>query len=218
MKRFLLLSLCVLLSLGTFAQISHTSSGSVDKNAQQMLQKAAKKMNSNAVSFNVTMINKNSNKKETNRMKATVLFNKGKYRVTSDNQILYCDGTAVWHWNKDVNECTVNKLDGSASDDLMNPAALLSNYSKNFRAKFIRQENDGTVVIDLSPKKARSYHKVRLLINGETGVLKKLELHNYDGSCGEYVVSNFKSGVACKDSDFIFPQSQNPKVEVIDMR
>jgi len=218
MKRFLLFSISILLFLGANAQISHTTSGSVDKNAQQILQKAAKKMNGSAVSFSVTMINKNSDKKETNRMKANVLFNKGKYRVTCDDQILYCDGSSVWHWNKGVNECTVNKLDASSSEDLMNPAALLSNYSKNFRPKFIRQENDGTAVVDLAPKKARSYHKVRLLINGETGVIKKLELHNYDGSCGEYVVSNFKSGVTCKDADFTFPQSQNPKVEVIDMR
>ena len=45
-----------------------------------------------------------------------------------------------------------------------------------------------------------------------------MEIHNYDGSRGEYTVSNFKSGVTCKESDFVFPKAQNPKVEIIDMR
>lgn len=208
----------MLLTLSASAQITHTPSGDVDKNAQEVLAKAAKKVNSSAVSFSVTMVNKNSDKKETARIKAQVLFHKGKYRVTADNQVLYSDGIAVWHWNKEVNECTINKLDPASSDELMNPAALLSNYSKNFRAKYIRTEQDGTAVVDLTPKKTCSYHKVRLLIDSNSGVLKRLEVHNYDGSRGEYTVTNFKTGVSAKESDFAFPAAQNPKVEIIDMR
>lgn len=216
MKRILLLSL--LLALHASAQITHSNQGAVDKNAQEVLSKAAKKMNGSAVSFTVTMVNLDSDKRETSRTKAQVLFLKGKYRVMADNQVLYSDGASVWHWNKDINECTVNKLDESSTDDLMNPASLLTNYSKNFRAKYIRTESDGTAVVDLTPKKSRSYHKVRLLIDSNTGVLKKLEVHNYDSSRSEYSVANFKTGVATKESDFAFPAGQNPKVEIIDMR
>jgi hypothetical protein len=45
-----------------------------------------------------------------------------------------------------------------------------------------------------------------------------MEMHNYDSSCGEYIISNFKTGVKTTDTDFSFPKSQNPNVEIIDMR
>lgn len=217
MKRIVLL-LLVALGFVAQAQITHTQQGNVDKTAQEVLQKASKQLNSTAVSFSVTMVNKDTKKKETARQDAKVLYNKGKYRLTFGEQVVYCDGAAVWHWNKEVNECTVNKLDTKSTEDLMNPAALLNNYSKNFKAKYIRTDADGTAVIDLTPKQGRSYYKIRLLCSYSTGVLKRLEIHNYDGSCGEYQVSGFKSGVTCNDSDFTFSKAKNPKVEIIDMR
>ena len=218
MKQLILTFFGLLLWLSASAQITHTSSGTVDQQAKQILDKASKKVNTSAVSFSVTMVTKDSDKKETSRMNATVLFNKGKYRVSFADQVMYCDGNALWHWNKAANECVVNPLDALSGEELMNPAALLSSYSTNFRAKYIRTENDGTAVVDLTPKKARSYHKVRLLISSETGIIKRMEIHNYDGSRSEYTVSQFKSGVACKEGDFTFPRTQNPKVEIIDMR
>lgn len=199
------------------AQITHTTKGNVDKNAEKVLKLAAKKVNATPVSFTVTMINKNSKKRETARQTAQVLFNKGKYCVTLPKQVLYCNGASVWHWNKEVNEVTINNMTAN-DDDLMNPASLLNNYAKNYRAKYIRTDNDGTAIIDLTPKKAKSYYKIRILINSNTNIIKQLEIHNYDSSCGEYVVSNFKSGVAVSDANFTFSTSQHPKVEVIDMR
>jgi hypothetical protein len=92
----------------------------------------------------------------------------------------------------------------------------LANYSKNYRAKFIREEKDGTAIIDLQPNKGRSYHKVRIYID-KNGQLKKLEQHNYDSSRSEYTVSNFKSATA-SDGDFTFDSAANSSYELIDMR
>lgn len=217
MKRLIFAIVAFLLALPMQAQISHTASGDVDEAAAAILKTASAKLNGKGVSFTVTMINKNSEKKETARMTAKVLYCKGKYRVEQDRQVLYSDGQSVWHWNKDVGEVTVSKLvDGD--DDLLNPAKLLANYKKNFKEKFIRVEEDGTAVIDLTPKKSKSYHKIRILVDEKSGIIKSMELHNYDGSRGEYRVSNFKQGVKTTDQDFCFDQHANPAVEVIDMR
>ena len=199
------------------AQITHTPKGPVDQNAEKILKKTAQLFAGNAVTFTVTMVNKDENKRETARMKADVLYRKGSYRVSFDNNVIYCDGASTWHWNKDNNEVVVNKI-SDASDDLMNPGALLTNYSKNFNAKYIRQEENGSAIIDLTPKKSKSYYKIRLVVNATSGQLQRMEMHNYDSSCGEYQVSGFKSGVKCSDSDFTFPKAQNSKVEIIDMR
>lgn len=217
MKRliFALTLICSMVPLS--AQITHTSNGHVDQNAQKILKKATQKINAGAVSFTVTMTNKDSNKKTTAKEKADVLYDNGKYRVTFGNNIIYCDGTATWHWNKDDNEVVVNNISAS-EDDLLNPAAILAKHDKNFTAKFIRQEENGNAIIDMTPKKSKSYYKIRLVINANNGILQRMEMHNYDSSCGEYQLSHFKSGVKTTADDFTFSKNKNPNVEIIDMR
>ncbi len=217
MKRLTLLLLALSTIFLANAQITHTSKGQVDQNAEKYLKKAYDKINGGGVSFSVTMVSKDSNKKETARHKADVLFNKGKYRVTFGTNVIYCDGAATWHWDKEVNEVVVNKA-STAEDDLMNPAAILANYKKNFNAKFIRKEQNGNAVIDLTPKKSKSYYKIRLIVNAESGIMNKMEVHNYDSSSADYIVSSFKSGVKTSDTDFKFTKSANDGVEIIDMR
>lgn len=217
MKRLILVLLVTLGITPAIAQITHTAKGPVDQNAEKILKKAADKLAGEAVSFTVTMINKDANKKETARMTADVLYKKGKYRVTLDDNVIYCDGTATWHWDKAAQEVVVNKMSGSG-DDLMNPASILANYSKNFNAKYIRQEDNGCAIIDLTPKQPKSYYKIRLFINASNSQLKSMEMHNYDSTSGTFQVSNYKSGVKVTDSDFTFPKKDNPKVEIIDMR
>lgn len=216
MKRILTIILFFAFCGFSSAQITHTpGGGKVDLNADNILKAAAKKFNEGAISMSVTMVNKDSQKHETGRMKADVLYKGGKYRVTFDGNVIYCDGISTWHWNKDVNEVTVNTMSDN-DDDLMNPASLLANYSKNYKAKYIRKEQNGDNIIDLTPKKAKSYYKIRLTVNNN--IPKKMVMHNYDSSCGEYVISNFKSGVKTADGDFSFSKTQNPNVEIIDMR
>lgn len=198
----------------SYAQLTHTANGTVDVNAANIIKKASAKM-SGTVAFTVTVVNYDANKKETFRQKADVLYNAPRYRVKAGSLEIYCDGKSVWQVNKQAKEVVVSPI-ADSDDDLTNPARLLANYSKNYRAKFIREEKDGTSIIDLQPNKGRSYHKVRLYID-KNGQLKKLEQHNYDSSRSEYKVTNFKQATA-SDSDFVFDAKANPGIEVIDMR
>lgn len=217
MKRFLSLFFLSVLFVSASAQITHSDAGAVDSKAADLLKQAASLFSRQAVSFQVTMINYDTSKKETARMTAKVLFNKNHYRVIAPDQELYCDGQSVWHWNKEVDEVVVNPMEED-DDNLFNPAHLLRTYEKQFRAKYIRTDADGTAVIDLQPRQSKSYHKLRLLIREKLHELKGMEIHNYDGSRGVYQISDFRRGVACKDSDFLFDTVAHPDVEVIDMR
>ncbi|MBQ9639403.1 MAG: outer membrane lipoprotein carrier protein LolA [Bacteroidales bacterium] len=219
MKTHLAYMLCALALLGCLpavAQITHTSQGPVDLNAKKVLQKAAKRFDNGAVAFNVAMVNKDADKKETFRTTAQVTYLSGKYKVLFGQQEIYCDGTSMWHYNSETNEVVVDKASTSV-DDLMNPAALLHDYEQHFRAKFIRQEANGVAVIDLTPRSSKTYHKVRLLIDSSTGTLSRMEMHNYDGSRVEFAVSKFRSVKAAENS-FAFPKDKHPGVEVVDMR
>ena len=215
MKRTVALLIAILLGIQLSAQITHTDKGAVDQTANTLLKKAAAKM-SGTVSFSVTVVNLDADKKETFRHKVEILYNAPRYRVKTSDLEIYCNGKAVWQLNKPNKEVVITPMTDS-DDDITNPARLLSNYSKSFRAKFIREESDGTAIVDLQPMKARSYHKIRLYINSKTGLLKKMEQHNFDSSRGVYTLSNFKNTKAT-DADFTFNTKANPGVEVVDMR
>ena len=209
-----------IISLFTFqfsisqAQITHSNQGQVDKTADALMKKAAGKFGN--VSFTVTATVLDSQKKETLRQSAQVLYCKGHYRVTVADQEIICDGTTVWQWDKRAKEVAVNKM----SDDdmnLFNPGRLLANYDKNFRAKYIRTDDDGTAVVDLQPRSARSFHKIRLFIVEKSGLLRRIEVHKYDSGREVYDISNFKNA-GTPASQFTFDAAKHPGVEVIDMR
>lgn len=217
MKRFLTTLLLLAAIMPAMAQITHTSKGTVDQNAEKILKKAADKINAGTVSFTVMMVNKDANKKETARLKANVIYSKGKYHVSFNGNEIYCDGTATWHWSKETNEVVINKMSES-EDDLMNPASILMNYKKNFKCKFIRQETNGDAIIDLTPKKSKSYYKIRVIINANSGIVQRMEMHNYDSSSGEYIISKFNGSAKASESEFTFSKDKHPGVEVLDMR
>lgn len=197
------------------AQITHASQGRLDENATEALKKAAARFNQN-VSFSVTLTNLDPQKKNIGSQTAQVRYHKGKYRLTFADQELISDGTTVWHWNKTAREVAVNNL--SDDDiDLLNPGRLLANYQKNFKAKYIRTDDDGSAVVDLQPRSSRPYHKIRLFINEADGLLRRMEVHKYDSSRDIYVVSDFKR-TANAASQFTFDPSAHPDVELIDMR
>lgn len=218
MKRNLLLFIIATL-FGGFnvldAQITHASQGRLDENATEVLGKASERFNQN-VSFKVTLTTLDSQRKKTGTYAAEVRYNKGKYRLVLPDQELISDGTTVWHWNKQANEVTVNNL-GNDDIDLMNPGRLLANYNQSFKAKYIRTEDDGTAIIDLQPRSARSYHKIRLFIDEESGLLKRMEVQKYDSSRDVYDISDFKR-TANAASQFVFDPAKHQGVEIIDMR
>ncbi|MCR4659759.1 MAG: outer membrane lipoprotein carrier protein LolA [Bacteroidales bacterium] len=215
MKKILTACTLLLALFAAQAQITHTDKGGLDKRADEILKRAAAKMGG-TVSFDVKATMTGADKKVATTANAAVLYSKGRYRMTADDYVLYCDGSSVCQWNRQAKELVINPM-AEGEVNLMNPSALLANYAKNFRPKYIRTEPDGTAVIDLQPRQAASYHKVRLLITEKSGLLKKIEVHRYDSSREEFVISRFANARAT-EADFRFDTKAHPEVEVIDMR
>lgn len=216
MKRFsFILFFLSFLSLGTNAQITHNSQGRLDENATAALKKAAAQFDKN-VSFTVTMTVLNSEKKQTAKQSAEVRYHKGKYRLILPEMEVISDGTTVWQWNKKAKEVAIHNMVEN-DVDLLNPGHLLANYNKSFRAKYIRTDDDGTAVIDMQPNAKRSYHKIRIFVDEESGLLKRMEVHKYDSGREIYDISDFKRA-ANAASQFTFDPAQHSDVEVIDMR
>lgn len=223
MKSLLRILLCVSLILNSQciirnslqAQITHASQGRLDENATEVLKKAAAQFDKN-VSFKVTMTVLDGKKQEKARQSAEVRYNKGKYRLVLPDQELICDGSTVWHWNKSAKEVTVNNMVDD-DIDLLNPGRLLAGYGKSFKAKYIRTDDDGTAIVDLQPRSARSYHKIRLFIKEDDGLLRRMEVHKYDSGRENYDITDFKR-TSNAASQFTFDTAKHPDVEIIDMR
>ena len=196
------------------AQITHNSQGRLDENAVEALRKAEKKLQN--VSGTVTLTILDSQKKQTARQLAKVQYRKGMYHLTMDNQEIYCDGTTIWQWNKDAKEIVINNMPPESDIDLLNPGRLIANHGKNFRAKYIRTDDDGTAIIDMQPRSSQSYHKIRLFINEETGELRRIEVHKYDSGREIYEFSNLKYSLL--KGSFTLNPALHPEAEVIDMR
>lgn len=223
MKGILKIILCVSLAfhlpLPTFhsasAQITHNSQGRLDENATAALTKAIKKLGN--VSFTVKMTALDSQKKKVFEREAEVKYMGSNYQVVTSEEEICCDGKTVWFWNKKAKEVTVSNVEEDEEMNLLNPASLMAHYNKHFRAKYIRTENDGSAVIDMQPRSAQSFHKIRLFINEESGELKSIEVHKYDSSREIYSFSKHKYGKV-NMIGFVFDPKAHPDVEVIDMR
>ena len=199
----------------TQAQITHKGQERLDENATAVLKKAIKKLDN--ASFTVNMTALDSQKKKTFERDAVVRYLNNCYHVTTSEEELYCDGKTVWFWNKQAKELTINNVEDDDGMNLLNPGSLMRHYQDNFRAKYIRTEDDGTAVIDLQPRSARSFHKIRLFINEKSGELKRLEVHKYDSSRELYTFSKHQYGKV-KMIGFVFDTKAHPEIEVIDMR
>ena len=195
-------------------QITHDKHGQTDKTAIELLKRAVSKMQN--VTFTTTMTALDSQKRQLSQQTAEVRYNKGRYHIIASDQELICDGTTVWHWNKNAREVTVNDIPPANDINLLNPSGILASYETNFRAKYIRTEEDGTAIVDLQAKTTRSFHKLRLRIDEKSGILKRLEVHNYDSSREIYDFKKHKFN-SIQDS-FRFDTKSHPEVEVIDMR
>lgn len=205
------------LSVVASAQLSQGKNGLVDEKAKEVIIKAQNKIKSTeGISFVSYVVVKDQEKKERERHEAKVLLAGNKYRIYVKNHAFYCDGVSVWHHNKETKEVVVNNIE-KEEDNILNPAKLLANYEKNFKSKFIRTEEDGTFVIDFTPKKNKEYHKIRILID-KNYQIKQLEMFYYDSSKTEYIIEQYKTGVKSAETDFVFDKAANKDVEVIDMR
>ena len=75
MKKIFFLSMALFAMQCTYAQLTHTANGgTVDENANKILNSVAVKWTTGSFRFDVTVVNLDANKKETFRQKATITY------------------------------------------------------------------------------------------------------------------------------------------------
>ncbi len=169
------------------------------------------------IDFSYSMVNTKTNINESKI--GTIQIKGDKYRLEVGGQIVFCDGKTVWTYIKDDNECNIN--DASTQEDAINPLSILNNYSKNFKAKYIKDmvQNAKTYyIIDLTPIKGKNYAKIRLAIDKTTSQISSSIVYDKNGTTYTYLITKFATNAAMADTLFTFVATNYPGVDVNDMR
>ncbi|MBK7214765.1 MAG: outer membrane lipoprotein carrier protein LolA [Bacteroidales bacterium] len=209
MKKIIILVLSIMAGIYTQAQ--------TDTKATTILNEVSAKTKSYKtiqIDFTYTMENK---KEKINEKFTGSLYSKGdKYKLTVARQDVICDGKTVWTYLKDANEVQINNAGND--DDSFTPTKLLSNYTKDYKSKFI-EEKGNTQIIELYPiAKGKSFTKVKLSIDKTKKQIQQFVIYDRGGSIFTYNVNKFLTDLAIADKEFTFNKAEHPKVSIDDMR
>lgn len=158
----------------------------------------------------------NTRQKIHDKFNGTLLAKGDKYRLSAAGQDVICDGKTVWTYLKDTKEVQINEV--GADDDSFTPTRMLSNYTRDYKSKFI-EEKGNEQVIELYPvKKAKSMVKVRLTIDKAKKQVSRFLIQDKNGSTFTYTINKFVTDQPIADSQFGFNKADYPGVEINDMR
>lgn len=197
------------LSVAAFAQSDSKATTILDEVSAK-----TKAYKSIRIDFTYTMENK---KEKINDKFTGSLLSKGdKYKLTVARQDVICDGKTIWTFLKDANEVQINTA--GQDDDSFTPTKLLSNYTKDYKSKFI-EEKGNSQFIELYPiAKGKSYSKVKLSIDKAKKQIQQFIIYDRGGSIFTYNVNKFITDQVISDKEFTFNKAEHPGVSVDDMR
>ena len=214
MKRLAVLMMISMLALAATAQ-------NVDGGANDLMKKVSQQYQKyNTMQFHYTL--KTTKDEKTLGVSEGDFYLKGsKYKTIFSGIQYFCDGTSIWSYDKSANEVSIYEYDPDDDQNLMNPQRILKDWSTHFKAKFIRDEFQGNVqysIVDLTPKTAQSYYRIRVYIVKTSLKIAKIAVYEKDNTIYTYNIEQFKNDIPLDDKIFVFDKSKYPGVEVNDMR
>ena len=199
------------LIIAAFLSVFALSAQDVDGGATPILKKLAAKYAAYSTMKIDYTYKCEKNDKVLDSKTGTMTVKGDKYTFVFGNQTSYCDGKTLWNYQKDVNEVSIYEYI-EEEDNLLNPAKILSDWDKEYRAKFIREDtekNRVTQIIDLMPRNSSSFYKIRLIIDKAKQEIISVSAFEKDNTIYIYYID---------DASFVFDMKKYPNVDVNDMR
>lgn len=140
------------------------------------------------------------------------------YRIETDDQLIVTDGTTVWTFSKKDEQVIINLADKSADSPL--PKDLLFQYSKDYKARFIADEEvDGhkTYAVALVPKEEEAFVKtMKIWVDKSDWVTRKIEQVDINDNINTYEIRNIEENIELAAALFKFEIPET--AEVVDLR
>lgn len=196
-----------------FTVLIQSTAVAANPTAQQILQKSASTLlNSGGITAKYTF--KTGQYSESGQIAV-----KGKkYRITSSQRCIWYNGTSLWTLDVADNEVTLSSPT-VAEASAMNPYLLVSNYKTDYTAKLVKGTVSGTYSVVLTPKNAQSYIKsATICIKSSDYMPVRLDITDRLGNKSVLIITDIKTNVTLKDTEFSFPANKYPGVNLVDLR
>lgn len=191
-----------------------------DPKAEKLIKSAKTKFNACediTATFSYTLENK-ATKTAPVTKKGTILIQKEKYKITLPDQEMTCDGKTVWAHLFKEKEVNVSNYNPKES---MSINKVFKLHEEGMKSKFDGPETVGGVAaqkLTLFPNRSDlEFFKIEVWVDG-TEMLRKVKIHNRNGSNVTYELSNITFNSKIPITKFTFDEKKNPGVEVIDLR
>jgi outer membrane lipoprotein-sorting protein len=204
--------------LVAFFSFGLTQAQDVQK-AKQILNKVSNKyknFKSMKGDYIYTLEIKQDNLKET--QKGSFLIMGQKFKITTSDQVIYCDGNKVYLHLVADKEVMINKYNPQALG--INPSEIFTIYQKGYNYAYTNDvviNNSKASQIELTPKdKNKDHYKVKLFVDNVSNLIVKAIVYEKNSSIYTYEINNFKSNVNSTSKDFVFDRKSNANVVVTD--
>ena len=151
-----------------------------------------------------------------------IILKGDKYRLFLMDVDTYFDGTTIYQHLVDAEEVNIKEPDEEEEEMGLNPTKIFSLYETGFKYSYVEEQTTTAGifhVIDLFPlDEERPFSRIRLHIDTKTLEMKSLVSIGKDGNNITIKIKKFEPNLEFKDSVFVFDQTANPDVEVVDMR
>ena len=211
--KVVLLALLALVSSSVFAQ--------QDPNAEKLLNEMSAKfkaMKSFQANFSYSLQTAKGVVKDS--WSGSILVKGAKYVMKVAGSEIYNDGTTVWTYMKDENECNIsaNEPDG----DAISPTTITTMYKKGYKYRLLADEVENKIsysVVELVPNdKNKSFFKIKLKINKTSKEIKGWTVFEKSSTRSVYSITKLTQNVPADDKLFKFDKTKYKGVSMIDLQ
>lgn len=140
-----------------------------------------------------------------------------KFNVTLPDVEVWYNGKEMYTYNKGTSETTVviptiEELTES------NPLAYVTEAAKKYNVVYSTVKKTGKYVLELTPKTKGEIKRITLTVKKENYHPEKIVVEPMRGNPITAEISSFKTGITLSSSEFDYPKTKYPKVEIIDLR
>lgn len=141
-----------------------------------------------------------------------------KFRVTLPDAQVWYNGKDLYTYNGNSKETTVI-VPTPEELSQTNPLAYVSNAPKSYNVAFSTVNKSGCYVLELTPKtKGNEVKRITLTVGKNDFYPQKIVVEPTTGAPISADITSFKTGVGATQSEFEYPKSKFPGVELIDLR
>lgn len=184
-----------------------------DVTANGMLKKAASEINATpglTASFTLDY--------GSQKVSGTLKASGKKFALLTPSSSTWYDGKNMWTFNANNAETTLMTPTPQEVTEA-NPLSIVNTYSSHFTAAFAKTITKGSKTIVLTPKsKQTGYKSVHITIPDGSAVPSKLVVIPTNGQKVTVYITQVKKGQKLPDATFVYPKSNYPKVEIVDLR